>query len=48
VLIGSGIKTEYTRPLLELCRLMKYQREFVFFSTTGEFRRVPINDASWD
>ena len=48
VLIGSGIKTEYIRPLLELCRLMKYQREFVSFSTTGEFRRLPLNDASWD
>lgn len=48
VLIGAGIKSDYIRPLFELCRLMKYQREIVSFSTTGTFLRVPLNDAAWD
>jgi hypothetical protein len=48
ILIGTGIKDEYIRPLFELCRIMKYKREFVSFSTAGEFRRIPLSDASWD
>ena len=48
VLIGAGIKTEYMQPLFELCRIMKYRREIISFSTTGEFRRFPLNNASWD
>lgn len=48
VLIGTGIKDEYIRPLLELCRIMKDKREFVSFNTAGEFRCIPLSDASWD
>lgn len=49
VLIGASIKGEFTRPLFELCRLMKYPKEFFSFSTKGTPSRFPLKtDAPWD
>ena len=49
VLIGAAIKSEYIRPLFELCRLTNRQKEIASFSTKGEFMRLPLNsNAAWD
>jgi hypothetical protein len=49
VLIGAAIKKDYIRPIFELCRLMKYPKEIVSFSTSGEFMRIPLNsEVPWD
>jgi len=49
VLIGAAIKEDYIRPIFELCRLMRYPKEIVSFSTNGTFARIPLNsEVPWD
>ncbi len=49
VLIGTGIKGDYIRPVFELCRMMKYSREIVSFNNFGRFTRYALKpEVPWD